>query len=188
MFGRSLAANLEMHLGRTGANDTMLRLCEEAFLAFDWHHLALRTPTREHYFDVLRLVELLEPMLRRTLWPPAPAFPHVRRAWPAQRGANGWFRQFQLLALRVRNKAKDPQWCRRWGWWRTECWFVCAVTRVAVEASLAPPGSQLGRSLSEVARCHTCRLIGEFAGLLGVSAGSRGTFRASTRWSLFVCR
>ena len=105
MFGRSLAANLEMHWGRTGANHTMLRLCEEAWLAFDWHHLALRTPTREHYLAVLRHVELLEPMLRRTLWPPAPAFPHVRRAWPAQRGANGWFRQFQLLALRVRNKA-----------------------------------------------------------------------------------
>eukprot|EP00974_Lingulodinium_polyedra_P133981 11227741-Lingulodinium_polyedra.AAC.1 len=54
-FAESLAANLGESFGRRGARDTVLKLYEEAQLAFDWGHLVARVPTREQYQAFFRL-------------------------------------------------------------------------------------------------------------------------------------
>ena len=177
-FGRSLAANLDDFLGRRGVNGTMLGLYEAAQLVFDWRHLAAGAPEKNHFEALFRLVALLEPILRTTLWPTAPAFPHVLRAWPELRGPNGWFWQYQELGRRVRRAARNPCLCRRWGWWRIQSWVVRPVARTTAEASLGRlPQWRFGWCAA--ARSHACELIGEFAGLPGVSAGSPGAFGAS---------
>ena len=81
----------------------------------------------------LRLAKALKPAIENALCPPPPAlFPHVCFRWPAERGPNGWFQQFQLFAKRLRQKARSPG-CP---WWRVEQWLAQPVMRARLEASV----------------------------------------------------
>ena len=119
------------------------------------------------------LATLLRPSLRHAMWPSPQDFPHVPRSWSDLRGHNGWFRQYQTLARRIRTAAREPR-SDRWGWWRVRYWVVEPVIRCPMEVALG----QLLRwrfRLSAGARGFVCAIIYSFLWGYGVSA--RPSFR-----------
>ena len=177
-FIAALKENLEAYLGTRGASDTMVALLQDASLALAWGDLAMRPPTLDQHRAFLRLVARLRPALSNTLWPDPPAFPHVQRAWPAERGTGGWFQQYTLLAKRLRQAARPVDLSHRWGWWTARAWVVRPVVRTVMDASLGQL-SQWRRAWHAAARSYVCQLVGEFLGLQGVSARSREVFCVS---------
>jgi len=153
----------------------MLSIAQAAQEALDWELFATRKPRVEHYEAFFRLTALLEPTLRHAMWPSPEGFPHVRPSWPANRGPNGYFQQFKLLAQRIRSIAMDPSLSESLGWWRVRHWVVTPMIRSWVEASL---GQVLEWRFANAGdRSHVCGIIRAFLVEPGVFA--RSSFRVS---------
>jgi len=169
----SLEASLHEFLGRRGANDTMLALGEAAGVALDWPALLAAPATVEHFRAFFRLAALLRPILEHTAWPSKEAFPHVKHSWPSERGTNCLFREFQMLAMRIRKAARDAHVATR-SWWRASHYLVQPVLRTSTEAALGPCFRRLGvfAAASDVAR--VCSVVSAFSGV-----GAPRPFRAT---------
>ena len=98
----------ELHaiFGKVGMNDSMSTLLENAAKCWDWAHLAIRKPGREHIHAFQATYALLQPCLQHTYYQIGSIFARVAREWPSVDALCG---QYMHLLLRVRTALQAAQ-------------------------------------------------------------------------------
>ena len=165
--------------GDVGVSSVMQKLAQHMSRCWDFQHLLLEKPSRQHCDAFLEVVKILLPYLEHTHWPDAALYPVIRRDWRLT------MRQFLVQYLVLCNRLRDAasaanggtknvpdsvissakEWRRATLHWVRPLWTFTSVHRLLQKLPLKGPGRQTSHRLASLLGSLISQFLGEHGGV-----------------------